>query len=195
MVLLTFALALVIEGGARLRSSPTSTARPHRPMRRRRSLSGRTTCPRRSSMRCSCRSRCSSASGRFSSTPASATPSAPPPQPHRRRGGGRQCRPHLDAGLRHRHGARRRVRLDALLRLLVLSEQALGMGCDHAVARRARRHGQPARRVDRSAGPFRRRRLRRAEFGPTWSPVTFYLALFLILLFRPQGLLGKKPEL
>jgi branched-chain amino acid transport system permease protein len=34
-----------------------------------------------------------------------------------------------------------------------------------------------------------------AEFGPTWSPVTFYLALFLILLFRPQGLLGKKPEL
>jgi branched-chain amino acid transport system permease protein len=33
-----------------------------------------------------------------------------------------------------------------------------------------------------------------AEFGPTWSPVTFYLALFLILLVRPQGLLGKKPE-
>jgi branched-chain amino acid transport system permease protein len=33
-----------------------------------------------------------------------------------------------------------------------------------------------------------------AEFGPTWSPVTFYLALFVILLFRPQGLLGKKPE-
>jgi branched-chain amino acid transport system permease protein len=27
-----------------------------------------------------------------------------------------------------------------------------------------------------------------------WSPVTFYLALFLILLFRPQGLLGKKVE-
>jgi branched-chain amino acid transport system permease protein len=34
-----------------------------------------------------------------------------------------------------------------------------------------------------------------AEFGPTWSPVTFYLALFLILLVRPQGLLGRKPEL
>ena len=34
-----------------------------------------------------------------------------------------------------------------------------------------------------------------AEFGPTWSPVTFYLALFVILLVRPQGLLGKKPEL
>jgi branched-chain amino acid transport system permease protein len=34
-----------------------------------------------------------------------------------------------------------------------------------------------------------------AELGPTWSPVTFYLALFLILLLRPQGLLGKKPEL
>jgi len=34
-----------------------------------------------------------------------------------------------------------------------------------------------------------------ANFGPTWSPVTFYLALFVILLVRPQGLLGKKPEL
>ena len=31
-------------------------------------------------------------------------------------------------------------------------------------------------------------------FGPTWSPMTFYLALFLILLFRPQGLFGKKVE-
>lgn len=30
--------------------------------------------------------------------------------------------------------------------------------------------------------------------GPTWAPITFYLALFLILLFRPQGLLGKKVE-
>lgn len=27
-------------------------------------------------------------------------------------------------------------------------------------------------------------------FGPSWAPITFYLALFLILLFRPQGLLG-----
>lgn len=27
-----------------------------------------------------------------------------------------------------------------------------------------------------------------------WSPITFYLALFLILLFRPQGLFGKKVE-
>jgi branched-chain amino acid transport system permease protein len=34
-----------------------------------------------------------------------------------------------------------------------------------------------------------------ANFGPTWSPATFYLALFLILMLRPQGLLGKKPEL
>jgi branched-chain amino acid transport system permease protein len=34
-----------------------------------------------------------------------------------------------------------------------------------------------------------------ASYGPTWSPVTFYLALFVILLVRPQGLLGKKPEL
>jgi branched-chain amino acid transport system permease protein len=34
-----------------------------------------------------------------------------------------------------------------------------------------------------------------ASFGPTWSPATFYLALFLILMLRPQGLLGKKPEL
>ncbi len=33
------------------------------------------------------------------------------------------------------------------------------------------------------------------HFGPTWSPATFYLALFVILLVRPQGLLGKKPEL
>jgi branched-chain amino acid transport system permease protein len=30
--------------------------------------------------------------------------------------------------------------------------------------------------------------------GPTWAPITFYLALFLILLFRPQGLLGKKAD-
>ncbi|MGH6947844.1 MAG: branched-chain amino acid ABC transporter permease [Kiloniellales bacterium] len=34
-----------------------------------------------------------------------------------------------------------------------------------------------------------------SHYGPTWSPVTFYLALFLILLVRPQGLLGKKPEM
>lgn len=31
-------------------------------------------------------------------------------------------------------------------------------------------------------------------FGPTWSPITFFLALFLILLFKPEGLLGKKME-
>lgn len=31
--------------------------------------------------------------------------------------------------------------------------------------------------------------------GPTWSPITFFLALFLILLIRPQGLFGKKMEL
>jgi branched-chain amino acid transport system permease protein len=30
--------------------------------------------------------------------------------------------------------------------------------------------------------------------GPTWSSVTFYLVLFLILLLRPQGLFGKKME-
>ncbi len=34
-----------------------------------------------------------------------------------------------------------------------------------------------------------------SEFGPVWSPVTFYLALVAVLLFRPQGLMGKKPEL
>lgn len=28
--------------------------------------------------------------------------------------------------------------------------------------------------------------------GPTWGPMTFYLALFLILLVRPQGLFGKE---
>ena len=31
-------------------------------------------------------------------------------------------------------------------------------------------------------------------FGLTWSPITFFLALFIILLFRPQGLMGKKVE-
>ncbi len=31
-------------------------------------------------------------------------------------------------------------------------------------------------------------------FGPTWSPLTFFLALFLILLIRPQGLFGEKLE-
>ncbi|SLN77929.1 branched-chain amino acid ABC transporter permease [Roseisalinus antarcticus] len=34
-----------------------------------------------------------------------------------------------------------------------------------------------------------------SNYGPTWSPVTFYLALFIILLVRPQGLLGKKSGL
>ncbi|HJR90821.1 MAG TPA: branched-chain amino acid ABC transporter permease, partial [Acidimicrobiia bacterium] len=29
-------------------------------------------------------------------------------------------------------------------------------------------------------------------FGSTWSPLTFYLALFAILLVRPQGLFGEK---
>ena len=33
-----------------------------------------------------------------------------------------------------------------------------------------------------------------SEFGPTWSPLTFYLSLFVILLIRPQGLFGKKTE-
>jgi branched-chain amino acid transport system permease protein len=33
------------------------------------------------------------------------------------------------------------------------------------------------------------------SFGPTWSPITFYLALFLILLVRPQGLYGTKLRL
>jgi branched-chain amino acid transport system permease protein len=30
--------------------------------------------------------------------------------------------------------------------------------------------------------------------GPTWSPLTFFLALFIVLLVRPQGLFGKKME-
>jgi branched-chain amino acid transport system permease protein len=34
-----------------------------------------------------------------------------------------------------------------------------------------------------------------SEYGPVWSPVTFYLALFVVLLIRPQGLLGKKSEM
>jgi branched-chain amino acid transport system permease protein len=32
------------------------------------------------------------------------------------------------------------------------------------------------------------------HFGPTWSPITFFLALFLILIFKPEGLYGKKVE-
>lgn len=34
-----------------------------------------------------------------------------------------------------------------------------------------------------------------STFGPTWSPLTFYLSLFVILLVRPQGLFGEKMEL
>lgn len=33
-----------------------------------------------------------------------------------------------------------------------------------------------------------------SSFGPTWSPLTFYLALFVILLVRPQGLFGERVE-
>lgn len=33
-----------------------------------------------------------------------------------------------------------------------------------------------------------------ARWGPTWSPATFLLALFLVLMVRPQGLFGKKVE-
>lgn len=33
------------------------------------------------------------------------------------------------------------------------------------------------------------------RWGPTWSPATFFLALFVILLVRPHGLFGKKAEL
>lgn len=33
-----------------------------------------------------------------------------------------------------------------------------------------------------------------SQFGPTWQPMTFFLALFLILLVRPQGLYGKPLE-
>jgi branched-chain amino acid transport system permease protein len=31
-------------------------------------------------------------------------------------------------------------------------------------------------------------------FGSTWSTLTFFLALFVILLIRPQGLFGEKAE-
>lgn len=34
-----------------------------------------------------------------------------------------------------------------------------------------------------------------SAFGPTWSPITFYLTLFVILLVRPQGLFGAKVRL
>ncbi|MGH8949942.1 MAG: branched-chain amino acid ABC transporter permease [Acidimicrobiia bacterium] len=33
------------------------------------------------------------------------------------------------------------------------------------------------------------------QIGPTWSPITFYLTLFLILMVRPQGLFGAKLRL
>jgi len=33
-----------------------------------------------------------------------------------------------------------------------------------------------------------------ATIGSTWSTMTFFLALFVILLVRPQGLFGEKPE-
>lgn len=33
------------------------------------------------------------------------------------------------------------------------------------------------------------------RYGPTWSQATFFLALFVILLVRPHGLFGKKAEL
>ena len=32
-------------------------------------------------------------------------------------------------------------------------------------------------------------------FGATWSTLTFFVALFVVLLARPQGLFGEKPEL
>jgi branched-chain amino acid transport system permease protein len=31
-------------------------------------------------------------------------------------------------------------------------------------------------------------------FGPTWAPITFFLALFLILIIKPEGLYGVKME-
>ncbi len=31
-----------------------------------------------------------------------------------------------------------------------------------------------------------------SALGPTWSPATFYAALFLVLMIRPQGLFGKR---
>ena len=32
-------------------------------------------------------------------------------------------------------------------------------------------------------------------FGATWSTLTFFVSLFVVLLVRPQGLFGEKPEL
>ncbi len=32
-------------------------------------------------------------------------------------------------------------------------------------------------------------------FGATWSTLTFFIALFVVLLVRPQGLFGERPEL
>ena len=33
------------------------------------------------------------------------------------------------------------------------------------------------------------------HFGATWSTLTFFVALFVVLLVRPQGLFGERPEL
>lgn len=33
------------------------------------------------------------------------------------------------------------------------------------------------------------------QVGPTWSPITFYLTLFLILMLKPEGLFGAKVRL
>src|SRR5690606_25471927 len=67
---------------------------------------------------------------------------------------------HLHAGVRHRHGARRRLGRDDVVPVPVLSGQALGVDRGAPLPRGVGRHGQPARRADRRARAFGDRGLR-----------------------------------
>ena len=116
-------------------------------------------------------------------------------EPRRRAADGRQCRLRLADHVRHRRRPRRRGRRAGQLRLLLLSGKALGVDRDPDVAGRARRHGQAA---SASSSPRCVLSVIAAfvgtYFGSTWSTLTFFLALFVILLVRPQGLFGDKIE-
>ena len=70
------------------------------------------------------------------------------------------------AGVRDRDGARGRVGIDDVVPVPVLSGQALGVGRGSAVARGPGRHGQPARRADRRAVPRGRVGLRQLVLWP-----------------------------
>ncbi len=79
-------------------------------------------------------------------------------EPDRRAGRRRQRRPDLHAGLRHRHGARGRLGRHDVVPLHLLPGQALGVDRDSPLAGRSRWHGQSARRADRGTRRCRSRR-------------------------------------